>query len=163
MSSTPDNGTGDGTASVVATGGTPFAGNTYQYQWNTAPQQLTSTAIGLVYGSYTVLVTDKNGCTCSGTVEVDKNFSLEDDIAQLITIYPNPSNGIVNLQIDVPMAHDVKMQVTNAVGQVITTDYYKNASMSRKQIDLSKVAKGVYYIQLVTDAWEYKGRVLVVE
>jgi gliding motility-associated-like protein len=54
-----------GQASVVVTGGTPG----YQYQW--LPSGGTqNTASGLTGGTYTVNVTDFNGCTQSGTVNI---------------------------------------------------------------------------------------------
>jgi gliding motility-associated-like protein len=58
------NGFADGTATVLAANGT----EPYSYSWNTAPAQNTATATGLVAGSYTVTVTEGNGC--SGFVEV---------------------------------------------------------------------------------------------
>ncbi|MBI4931790.1 MAG: SBBP repeat-containing protein [Bacteroidetes bacterium] len=50
-------GNSDGTATVVAGGVSP-----YTYSWNTSPVQTTSTATGLMFGSYTVTVTDAVGC-----------------------------------------------------------------------------------------------------
>ncbi|MBS1781410.1 MAG: gliding motility-associated C-terminal domain-containing protein [Bacteroidetes bacterium] len=47
-----------GHAGVTVSGGTP----TYTYSWNTTPAQTTATTTGLPAGSYTVVVTDKNGC-----------------------------------------------------------------------------------------------------
>ncbi|MFZ7107578.1 MAG: T9SS type A sorting domain-containing protein, partial [Bacteroidota bacterium] len=66
ITSTPSNcGGSTGTATVVATGGD---GN-YSYLW--APAGGTSsTATGLASGSYTVTITDGNGCTGSATVVV---------------------------------------------------------------------------------------------
>lgn len=56
----------DGTARSIPSGGnTPYA-----YNWSTTPAQTTSQATGLVAGTYTVTVTDANGCTALGTVTV---------------------------------------------------------------------------------------------
>ncbi|WP_276134909.1 T9SS type B sorting domain-containing protein [Polluticoccus soli] len=49
----------NGTASVTAGGGTA----PYTYSWNTTPVQTGTTATGLPAGTYTVTVTDANGCT----------------------------------------------------------------------------------------------------
>lgn len=57
----------DGSATVSATGGTGM----YTYLWDAAAgSQTTSTATGLSSGSYSVDVTDENGCTESTTVVV---------------------------------------------------------------------------------------------
>lgn len=55
------NGVNDGTATALATGGT--IGNGYIYTWSTLPIQNGPTATGLSPGTYTVQVTDSNGCT----------------------------------------------------------------------------------------------------
>lgn len=49
----------DGTATVQLSGGTA----PYNFNWNTNPIQTTPTAINLSQGTYTVTVTDVNGCT----------------------------------------------------------------------------------------------------
>lgn len=61
------NGVQDGTATVVPTGG---AGG-YTYAWQVLGNQTTQTAVGLTVGTYTVTVTDANGCTATTTVDVD--------------------------------------------------------------------------------------------
>jgi hypothetical protein len=48
-----------GSATATPTGGT----SPYTYSWNTTPVQTTVTASNLAAGSYTVTVTDSNGCT----------------------------------------------------------------------------------------------------
>ncbi|MFH0864985.1 MAG: gliding motility-associated C-terminal domain-containing protein [Bacteroidota bacterium] len=53
-------GMADGSATVSATGSSPFT-----YQWNTSPQQNTATASNLPAGNYTVTVYDANGCSAS--------------------------------------------------------------------------------------------------
>ncbi len=56
------------TATVTVSGGTPGAG--YSYLWNTLPAQTTATASGLLAGTYTVTITDANGCTVSNSVTI---------------------------------------------------------------------------------------------
>jgi len=56
----------DGTASVIAT--SDFPG--YSYEWNDPQQQTTEVATGLPAGSYTVVVTDGDGCVGEQTVVV---------------------------------------------------------------------------------------------
>ncbi len=55
------NGDANGSATVIASGGT----GSYTYSWNTIPVQTTATAINLSAGSYTVTVTPATGCASS--------------------------------------------------------------------------------------------------
>lgn len=66
-------GNSDGLAQVTVSGGTPDANGLYLYRWNTAPPQLTRTAISLRGGqTYTVTVTDDNGCTLVDSIVVQQ-------------------------------------------------------------------------------------------
>ncbi|MBN4051201.1 hypothetical protein JYU16_00140 [bacterium AH-315-M05] len=60
------NGTCNGSASVALSGGTsPFT-----YQWDDPSFQTTETATGLCAGTYTVTVTDANGCITSDSISI---------------------------------------------------------------------------------------------
>ena len=58
--------TGSVTASV--TGGT----GPYTYSWNSVPGQMTQTATSLTAGTYTVTVSDANGCTATNNVTISQ-------------------------------------------------------------------------------------------
>ena len=59
-------GLSDGSATALAT-----AGNVpYMYSWNTVPAQTNATATNLAAGTYTVTVTDNNGCSASTSVQI---------------------------------------------------------------------------------------------
>ncbi|PZR20368.1 MAG: hypothetical protein DI539_11065 [Flavobacterium psychrophilum] len=62
----------NGTATVVASGGSP----SYSYSWNTTPAQSTATATGLIAGTYTVTVTDSNGCQATRTYSITQPPAL---------------------------------------------------------------------------------------
>ena len=69
MTSTSDNcGQANGTATVVASGGTP----PYAYAWDDGLSQNTQTAENLVSGTYTVIVTDSLGCEATASIFVDE-------------------------------------------------------------------------------------------
>ena len=80
-------GNGDGSATAaIATGGT----SPYSYSWNYGPISTNATNSGLYAGTYTVIVSDKNGCNVqsSGTVTITQpsvalsvNISSHTDVA----------------------------------------------------------------------------------
>ena len=70
----------DGQATATASGGSP----PYTFSWNTTPVQTGQTAFGLCAGTYTVTVTDANGCfntktvTLSNPPQINLNISSSD-------------------------------------------------------------------------------------
>ncbi len=66
------NGAADGTAQSNVVGGTA----PYTYSWNTTPVQTTPNATGLSGQTYSVTVTDSNGCIASASVTIVENSGL---------------------------------------------------------------------------------------
>ena len=58
----------DGTATAIVSGGT----GTYFYQWDDPFLQTTETAVSLIAGTYTVTVTDGNGCLATDQVTISE-------------------------------------------------------------------------------------------
>lgn len=77
-------GSANGTASVTATGGI----SPYTYLWNDPTAQTTPTASGLIAQTYTVTVTDDNGCTQTTTSTVVQ--------PTILTLNIVPSNALCN-------------------------------------------------------------------
>lgn len=69
------NGANDGTATVVAIGGT--VANDYTYLWSVFPTQTTSTATNLAPGTYTVTVSDDNMCSATASVTITEPSAVE--------------------------------------------------------------------------------------
>lgn len=62
----------NGEATVTAMGGS----GSYNYFWSTTPPQVTPTAIGLDAGTYSVSVTDMNGCSAMDSVIIAPSTGL---------------------------------------------------------------------------------------
>ncbi len=83
------NGDSTGSTIVSTTGGTP----TYSYLWNDPFSQTDSMAIGLPAGTYTVVVTDSNGCSAIDSVTITEPLATFDSASTTIC-----SNDSVFLQ-----------------------------------------------------------------
>ncbi len=81
-------GTSDGTATVIATGGTP----PYTYSW-TPSSQTTQTATGLAAGPYNILVTDALNCTTTGSTSVPQPGVLSTAVSTTATSCFGSSDG----------------------------------------------------------------------
>jgi hypothetical protein len=79
---------GDGTATVSVSG---IGQAPYTYTWNTTPVQTTKTAIGLSQGSYSVTVTDGNGCTQTATMDVEGTIAVTANIINASCLQNNGS------------------------------------------------------------------------
>lgn len=73
-------GANDGTATASVSGGTPNPNfpppNDYSYVWGTIPQQSLQSATLLGAGNYTVIVSDYNGCTATGTASISTSTQI---------------------------------------------------------------------------------------
>jgi hypothetical protein len=120
----------DGTATCNPTGVAPFT-----YAWSNGGN--TQTISGLTPGSYTVTVTDANGCTASNTVSVAE-FGCQD-----LKVNVNQSNVSCN------GACDGSISVTGITNGVAPYTYaWSNGETSQ---DISGLCAGDYYVT-VTDS-----------
>ncbi len=131
--------TNNGTGVLTATSG--FV----SYQWldasgniipNAASAQYTSPQVG---GTFTVRVTDANGCsnTSAATVVV----TVDEVAKSIFTVFPNPTKDIINVQ-----GANVKMlQVFALDGKLVAT--YTNTN----RIDISKLPAGIYNLNISTE------------
>jgi hypothetical protein len=68
-----------------------------------------------------------------------------------ISIYPNPSQGEVNLSLQLDKAQDVMVTVTNTLGAVVNTLSLKDVSSGVYPLDLKNQAKGNYIVIVKTN------------
>ncbi len=81
----------DGSATVTASGGTM----PYSYAWGTTPVQTTATATMLLEGSYSVTVTDDNGCTTACNVTIAGPTALSCTLTKMDVTCNGLSDGSV--------------------------------------------------------------------
>lgn len=116
-----------------ATTANPAGGSApYTYSWNTIPAQTTQTAFGLPAGTYTVVITDNNGCT------VSKNATINQPAA--ITATVDVTDATCNQS-------DGELTV-NAAGGVGSYSYSWNTSPAQTSATATGLAAGVYTVTI---------------
>jgi Zn-dependent metalloprotease len=132
------------------------AGQTFvSYLWNNDSTTQTISIDGSVLGigtySYHVVVNDEAGCSNSDTIiiAVESASGLNDLISDNILIYPNPSTGKVNIQIEEYGSNNLLIEVINIVGKsIILKKISKVNNRNTYEIDLSLHSKGIYFIKV---------------
>ena len=143
----------DGALDITVTGGT----TPYEYSWE--GPGFTSTdedPTGLAAGDYTVTITDGNGCEFTSTTIVV--VSGLDEVVNLIdvTLFPNPTRGLVEVQFNGLMGESVTAVIVDGLGREVSREDLGNLTGAHLQrMDLSGFESGVYYLRLeVADAVE---------
>lgn len=119
------------------------------YTWSTG--ETTQTITVSQTGSYSVVVTDANGCSGTDTISFITTFSVEnlDGSKGSIDVFPNPTREIVNLQFNDVKANEVRIDVVNMSGAVISSS---KASLVEGNglvvLNLGNVAEGVYIVRM---------------
>ena len=73
-------------------------------------------------GNYAVIITD-NGCTDTSACTYVSFIGIEEIESNFITIYPNPSNGLINIS---STSSHANMRIFNSMGQLLLADYPLN-------------------------------------
>ncbi|MBW8049745.1 MAG: T9SS type A sorting domain-containing protein [Cytophagales bacterium] len=116
--------------------GIPMPGDTFQFH------------IVIVAGSYSVSVTDTNGCTATSDslfVAVSGVFDLE--LSNNLKIYPNPANNLLNIEaINIQLR---SITIINSLGQVVIVK--KLIDKNSYRLDVSGLEQGIYFLQIYTN------------
>ena len=134
----------DGSVNITVSGGT--APYTYEWSNSVATEDLTAVAAG----TYTVTITDANGCTstASGTV-LDGPIAVGMTNNNInINLFPNPTADNATLSIELANMADVNITITNVVGQVMQS--MNATALTNKQftLNMSDWAAGIYFVRV---------------
>ncbi len=129
----------DGKFTLVVNGGT----EPYTYLWSTGED--TETIEPESAGTYTVTVTDSNGCTI--VAEADFTVSTKEQVSTLsVQVYPNPASDI--LYIALPESEGESMiTIYDGSKRMISEQKVTSASDVLK-VDISQFVPGTYILQV---------------
>lgn len=86
------------------------------------------------------------------TVEDCSGIDAGAVLSERVTVFPNPSNGLINFVVDVPGTADVNYTITDLTGRVIMTENILSVTgKMTKNLDLSANAKGTYLVNVTID------------
>ncbi len=130
---------GQGALNATAVGGTPA----YTYSWSTG-----ATGSGIIVAppvntTYTLYVTDGNGCIGSTVTTVtvtDCTAIQQHEIENATSVYPNPFSEIIYIKSQSPID---ELIVTNVLGEVVKKTKFTNGSFNGQEL-----SNGIYFLQI---------------
>ncbi|MBI4929152.1 MAG: T9SS type A sorting domain-containing protein [Bacteroidetes bacterium] len=131
----------DGSAGAFATGNPPLT-----YLWsNGTTNQI---ANGLLPGTYTVCVTDVNGCAKCDTVTVGFTVGIINTGSPNFAVYPNPFSDITTIFFGNIIPH-AEVKVMDMLGKEVRQVVVNNSD--KAIISKNNLRNGIYFMKIVSE------------
>lgn len=95
----------------------------------------------------------------SNTYKVNLVTVPEQSMENLIAVYPNPSDGDINLEFNSAKDQKITMEIFNLFGVKIISKEYLN--VEKAKIDLTAFSKGVYTITFRSDTKQFTKKLVI--
>jgi PKD repeat protein len=105
----------------------------------------------ILNASYTVCLIVADSCGvdtgCQQVLAIGQSIN-EEILAAEITVMPNPSGGIFTVEIEQERAENLTGEVVDLSGRVVFEYTFKKQTSLRKQVDLTGLSSGIYYLRI---------------
>jgi hypothetical protein len=143
--------TNDCLGPITLDAGSGFSG----YLWS--DQSTSQTLNPTVTGTYSVTVTDGNGCTASDEVVFESCAGLDENFSAFISAFPNPVQSTLHIDMD-SYSGNVYLELVDLEGKAVQKWHVQTSGSI--EIDLEDLSPGMYCILLKTDTHSQVFKVL---
>ena len=105
-------------------------------------------------GTYTVTLTVTGPCgtdTYTQVVTITQVGLQDSDLANSLSLYPNPNDGQFTLSFEFSKSKDVTIEVLDVTGRIIYSEKATAISSYRKDLDLTSAESGMYQVRIITN------------
>ena len=155
------------TPSITVNGSTLTSSSPTNNQWfynNTIINGATGQSyVATQPGDYYVRVGSSSCFSNSDTVNLNTVIGIkENTLLASVTIFPNPTNGLVTIELNEISTGSLLVEVINMAGQVITTKGVNDcATKCNVSIDLSTYPKGEYLVKIKSTEGSLTKRIML--
>jgi PKD repeat protein len=146
------------TPTITDNSGTLTTGSAVGYQWllngNIIPAANAQQYVPVQNGSYSVVITNGNGCTATSAVYSVLSVGIEDSklTSENVAMYPNPTNGELTIKVEFFRSEMANIEIIDMIGKTVVE--VENGTVSPgyiKTVDVSSLTGGVYFVRIKTD------------
>ncbi|MFH0756837.1 MAG: PKD domain-containing protein [Bacteroidota bacterium] len=114
-------------------------------------------------GSFRVEISDGSECfTSSAAVRIPLSARISVDPFHSLKIYPNPTPGVFNIEMDNPVMGDLLIDIFTEQGsKVINIKFLKETNHFVAQVDLSGQSSGLYFISLALNEHKTEAQIVI--
>jgi hypothetical protein len=94
---------------------------------------------------------------------IGMGISNPNGISNNIAIFPNPSSGKFYFAVTMPDASDLNFTVINSIGQQVYSKIEPNVGSAVVGMDLSHLAKGIYFVNIVDKSGDKVVKKIIIE
>jgi len=132
--------------SAVLTASTSAA----SYTWNSGATTLTISVSPTVTTTYSVSTTGTNSCVGNGIVTVNVNActGVTEIYVNSISVYPNPNNGILNIDLTSQFVQNSSLEIYDAIGKLVVKHSLDN---ELNTLNISTLTNGIYTFKVLNN------------
>ncbi len=148
------------TANVVGATGifTNQSTNAVTYSWNFGDSSPLDNTANPTHdytsnGTYTVTLTVTGPCgtdTYTQVITITQVGMQDTDLANTLSLFPNPNDGMFTLSFSFEKAKDVTVEVLDVTGRLVYSDRQNGITLYNKQIGIENADQGMYMVRIIT-------------
>jgi hypothetical protein len=83
------------------------------------------------------------------------------NIEKLMSVYPNPSNGLINMRLADAQSQDVNIFVYDMLGKLVQTQKMSKNNLQVQELDLTSQPKGFYLLRVQSGDQVYTRKIQI--